>query len=205
MKKLTWVSLAMVVLMMVTACNKSNIETPESVTPEAPAESPGEPEMEPESPAEEAETPSEEGVGVTYTVDELYPFEENVYRFYEGTGNEFSGYDEYVDFLDGSRIQLRRNNGGTEIVSVLEKKDGMLVEIISRPETYYKENFLDKDPEENRILLKEPLTLNASWESDGQTVTVTGVDVEVKTGIGTFKALEVTRATKGKESEKRVE
>lgn len=205
MKKLTWVSLAMVVLMMVTACNKSNIETPESVTPEAPAESPGEPEMEPESPAEEVETPSEEGVGVTYTVDELYPFEENVYRVYEGMGNEFAGYDEYVDFLSDSRIQLRRNNGGTEIVSVLEKKDGMLVEIISKAETYYKENFLDKDPEENKILLKEPLTLDASWDSEGQTATVTGVDVEVKTGIGTFTALEVTRVTKGKESEKRVE
>ena len=205
MKKLTWVSLAMVVLMMVTACNKSNIETPESVTPEAPAESPGESEMEPESPAEEVETPSEEGAGVTYTVDELYPFEENVYRVYEGMGNEFAGYDEYVDFLSDSRIQLRRNNGGTEIVSVLEKKDGMLVEIISKAETYYKENFLDKDPEENKILLKEPLTLDASWDSEGQTATVTGVDVEVKTGIGTFTALEVTRVTKGKESEKRVE
>ncbi|WP_312458443.1 GerMN domain-containing protein [Proteiniclasticum sp.] len=205
MKKLTWVSLAMVVLMMITACNKSNIETPESVTPEAPAESPGESEMEPESPAEEVETPSEEGAGVTYTVDELYPFEENVYRVYEGMGNEFAGYDEYVDFLSDSRIQLRRNNGGTEIVSVLEKKDGMLVEIISKAETYYKENFLDKDPEENKILLKEPLTLDASWDSEGQTATVTGVDVEVKTGIGTFTALEVTRVTKGKESEKRVE
>lgn len=205
MKKLTWVSLAMVVLMMVTACNKSNIETPESGAPEAPAESPGEPEMEPESPAEEVETPSEEGAGVTYTVDELYPFEENVYRVYEGMGNEFAGYDEYVDFLSDSRIQLRRNNGGTEIVSVLEKKDGMLVEIISKAETYYKENFLDKDPEENKILLKEPLTLDASWDSEGQTATVTGVDVEVKTGIGTFTALEVTRVTKGKESEKRVE
>lgn len=205
MKKLTWVSLAMVVLMMVTACNKSNIETPESGAPEAPAESPGEPEMEPESPAEEVETPSEEGDGVTYTVDELYPFEENVYRVYEGMGNEFAGYDEYVDFLSDSRIQLRRNNGGTEIVSVLEKKDGMLVEIISKAETYYKENFLDKDPEENKILLKEPLTLDASWDSEGQTATVTGVDVEVKTGVGTFTALEVTRVTKGKESEKRVE
>lgn len=205
MKKLTWVSLAMVVLMMITACNKSNIETPESGAPEAPAESPGEPEMEPESPAEEVETPSEEGAGVTYTVDELYPFEENVYRVYEGMGNEFAGYDEYVDFLSDSRIQLRRNNGGTEIVSVLEKKDGMLVEIISKAETYYKENFLDKDPEENKILLKEPLTLDASWDSEGQTATVTGVDVEVKTGIGTFTALEVTRVTKGKESEKRVE
>ncbi|HBW13951.1 MAG TPA: hypothetical protein DEF30_09055 [Proteiniclasticum sp.] len=205
MKKLTWVSLAMVVLMMVTACNKSNIETPESGAPEAPAESPGESEMEPESPAEEVETPSEEGDGVTYTVDELYPFEENVYRVYEGMGNEFAGYDEYVDFLSDSRIQLRRNNGGTEIVSVLEKKDGMLVEIISKAETYYKENFLDKDPEENKILLKEPLTLDASWDSEGQTATVTGVDVEVKTGIGTFTALEVTRVTKGKESEKRVE
>lgn len=205
MKKLTWVSLAMVVLMMITACNKSNIETPESGAPEAPAESPGESEMEPESPAEEVETPSEEGDGVTYTVDELYPFEENVYRVYEGMGNEFAGYDEYVDFLSDSRIQLRRNNGGTEIVSVLEKKDGMLVEIISKAETYYKENFLDKDPEENKILLKEPLTLDASWDSEGQTATVTGVDVEVKTGIGTFTALEVTRVTKGKESEKRVE
>lgn len=204
MKKLTWVSLILVVLMMITACKNNDIETPESGTPEVPAESPGEPEIEPESPSEEEETPAEETAEPVYRLDEIYPFEENVYRVYEGMGIEFAGYDEYVDFLDGNRIQLRRNNGGTEIVSVLEKKDGMLVEVISKPETYYKENFLDKEPEIQKILLKEPLALHATWESDGQTVTITGVDVEVKTGIGTFTALEVTRVSKDQE-EKRVE
>lgn len=193
MKKLTWISLTVVILLMITACGKNKIDSPATGAPETPEVSFEEDEAEPEAPAESAETPMEEETGTSYLIDELFPFEEDVYRVYEGKNNEFAGYDEYVDFMEGNRIQLRRYNGGTEIVSVLEKTDGMLVEIINRGETYYKENFLNKKPEKNNILLKEPLRLNATWESDGFTSEVTGVDVEVKTGIGTFKALEVTR------------
>lgn len=193
MKKLTWISLTVVILLMITACGKNKIDSPAMGAPETPEVSFEEDEAEPEAPAENAETPMEEETGTSYLIDELFPFEEDVYRVYEGKNNEFAGYDEYVDFMEGNRIQLRRYNGGTEIVSVLEKTDGMLVEIINRGETYYKENFLNKKPEKNNILLKEPLRLNATWESDGFTSEVTGVDVEVKTGIGTFKALEVTR------------
>lgn len=193
MKKLTWISLTVVILLMITACGKNKIDSPATGAPETPEVSFEEDEAEPEAPAESAETPMEEETGTSYLIDELFPFEEDVYRVYEGKNNEFAGYDEYVDFMEGNRIQLRRYNGGTEIVSVLEKTDGMLVEIINRGETYYKENFLNKKPEKNNILLKEPLRLNAAWESDGFTSEVTGVDVEVKTGIGTFKALEVTR------------
>jgi hypothetical protein len=193
MKKLTWISLTVVILLMITACGKNKIDSLATGAPETPEVSFEEDEAEPEAPAERAETPMEEETGTSYLIDELFPFEEDVYRVYEGKNNEFAGYDEYVDFMEGNRIQLRRYNGGTEIVSVLEKTDGMLVEIINRGETYYKENFLNKKPEKNNILLKEPLRLNATWESDGFTSEVTGVDVEVKTGIGTFKALEVTR------------
>lgn len=193
MKKLTWISLTVVILLMITACGKNKIDSPATGAPETPEVSFEEDEAEPEAPAGSAETPMEEETGTSYLIDELFPFEEDVYRVYEGKNNEFAGYDEYVDFMEGNRIQLRRYNGGTEIVSVLEKTDGMLVEIINRGETYYKENFLNKKPEKNNILLKEPLRLNATWESDGFTSEVTGVDVEVKTGIGTFKALEVTR------------
>lgn len=205
MKKLTWVALIVAGLMVLTACKKGS-EVPETNVPESPVESPGEPEAETpsETPGEpEAETPAESDI--EYTVEELYPFEANVHRVYAGMGNEFAGFDEYVDFLEGTRIQLRRNNGGTEIVSVLEKKDGMLVEILSKPETYFKENFLDKEAEMNRVLLKEPLKLNASWESEGQTVTVTGVEVEVQTDIGTLSAVEITRVSKDKADEKRIE
>jgi hypothetical protein len=181
-------------------------------TKESPAETPQETpqeeqaEISAEAPAEEAvETPAEAPVveeeADKLTVDMLYPFESDTYRVYEGKGNEYASYDVYVDFMKSDRIQIRENNGGTEMVRVLEKKDGMLKEVIFEPETYYKENFLSKEGNTDRILLMEPIATGNTWKNGNETNTITAVDKEVVTPYGTYLAVEVTRVTKNENNE----
>ena len=200
MKKLKITLALMTVMMLLVACGgDGNQETPAETPAEAPqeeaAEEPAETPSEGENQEEpEAEEPAEEAR--EYTVDMLYPFESDTHRIYAGEGNEYASYDVYVDFVSEERIQLRENNGGTEIVRVLEKKDGTLKEVIFEPETYYKENFLSKDANTDRILLMEPIAEGTTWKSEEETSTITAVSKEVATPYGTFDAVEVTRVTK---------
>ena len=202
MKKLKIALAAMTLTMFLGACGTTEPPAgPDEPTAETPAEAPA------ETPAEEAppvETPmgSEEDPETSdLTVEDLFPFEADVYKAYEGEGNEYAWYDQYVDFIDGDRIQLRENNGGTEMVRVLEKKDGVLREVLVVPETYFKENFLSKESNVDRILLQEPFTLGATWINDNETSTISSLEKEVVTPYGTFTALEVTREVSNGEGE----
>lgn len=194
MKKLKIALAVMTMAVFLAACSsgdKTPAETPAEIPAESPAESPA------EEPAENPVETPEQGSSDNdvMKVEDLYPFLPDVMRVYEGMGNEFAAYDEYVDFMNDTRIQLRMNNGGTEIVRVLEKKDGVLKEIINLPETYYKENFLDKAPNADRILLMEPIAVGTTWDNQGEKNTITSVDKEIVTPYGTYDAVEVTRET----------
>ena len=82
-------------------------------------------------------------------ISDYFPFQENVKYVYEGKGNEFAGYEVYVDYISGNRIQHRVENGGTVTVRVYEMKDGKLARVFSKGEVYYREDMLQKsdDPE----------------------------------------------------------
>ncbi len=185
---------------LLVACAGDKGSPVESSSEEKPAE--GQMDIQGETPVAEApskENDNKEEVTNTqslYTIEALFPFKENTHRIYEGKGGEYAGYEEYVDFMEENKIQLRINNGGTEIVRVIERKDGELREIFSEPEVYYVENFLAKKPKESRVLLKEPLVMGNSWvNSEVETSTITNLDVKVETPLGTFNTLEVTRVS----------
>jgi hypothetical protein len=76
---------------------------------------------------------------------------------------------------------------------VLENKDGELRLITSVGELYFLSDLtstINKNPE---ILLKEPLKKDTKWTlSDGRTRYISGLDVNVSTPSGEYKALEVT-------------
>lgn len=127
------------------------------------------------------------------SIQDYYPFKENVTYTYEGKGNEFAAYRTTVDYLQDNRIQLRSNNGGTETVRVLENKNGALTLLLSKGETYYRENLLQSSGNQEEILLKEPLKTGTSWTlADGRKRTITNLAAEITTPSGTYKALEVT-------------
>jgi len=132
-------------------------------------------------------------VSNTLKIEDFFPLTENTKYTYEGEGNEFASYTVYIDYSNGNRIQTRTNNGGSEIVRVLEINNGQLTELFSRAETYFRENFTDDEYTDGKVLLKEPLKEGNNWSSgENSKTTITGVSKEVVTYQGNMKAIEVT-------------
>lgn len=126
-------------------------------------------------------------------IENVFPIKENTKYSYEGEGNEFATYTMYIDYINGDRIQTRTNNGGSEVVRVLELKNGQLTELFLRGETYFRENFTDETFETGKILLKEPLKEGTSWSNgENSTSTITSASKEVVTTQGNVNAIEVT-------------
>jgi spore germination protein GerM len=135
---------------------------------------------------------------VTYEIKDYYPFEDNKKYVYEGNGNEYASYNTFVDYLKDNTMQLRVDNGGSQIIKVIQNKNGQLQVIESRGEVYYRENLTSKEGTTNEILLKEPLIKGTSWTlPDGKKRYISNTDVEVTTPLGTYKTIEVT--TEGKD------
>ena len=133
----------------------------------------------------------------TAKIGDYYPFEKNIKYKYIGVGNEYATYFVYVDYLRGTRQQIRVNNGGTETVKVLENKDGELRLILSKGEIYYREDFTSKINNKPEILLKEPLTKGNYWIlKDGSKRSITNVKVDIKTALANYECIEVTTVRK---------
>lgn len=130
-------------------------------------------------------------------IKDYYPFaEDKVYR-YEGEGNEYASYTTYTEYIEGNKAQYRTSNGGTDVVKVLEHQDGQLVILYSAEETYYRENMINRGPDKEEIILKEPLEKGTEWTlSDGRKRYISNEEVNISTPLGEYKALEVT--TEGK-------
>ncbi|HBW38000.1 GerMN domain-containing protein [Desulfosporosinus sp. BICA1-9] len=132
------------------------------------------------------------------TIQDYFAYKENTNYVYEGEGNEYASYNVMVDYIAGNRVQIRSNNGGTEMIKVLENKDGELTQPIVRGEAYYRENITNSPSNYQEILLKEPLEKGTSWVlADDRKRSITNVEVDITTPSGTYKTLEVT--TEGKD------
>ncbi|AGA68190.1 sporulation/spore germination protein [Desulfitobacterium dichloroeliminans LMG P-21439] len=128
-------------------------------------------------------------------------YQDNTRYVYEGQGNEYASYTTYVDYSTGDRVQLRTNNGGTEMVRVLVLDAGQIIQQLAQGETYYRENLTksSKLNSKGEVLLKEPLTKGTTWTlPDNRKRTITNVDMELSTPSGNYKVIEVT--TEGEDS-----
>ncbi len=134
------------------------------------------------------------------TIQDFFPFSENVKMVYEGKGNEFASYTTYVDYINDDRIQIRVSNGGSESVNILQNKEGSLTEINSwGGDIFYKCDWTNEDATTSTILLKEPLVEGTKWNlSDGSQREITGLTVPIETPYDSFEALEVTTTKDGK-------
>ena len=135
-------------------------------------------------------------------IEDYFPINENVRYVYEGNGNEYASYNVYIDYTSENKIQLRIDNGGTVRSEVIEVKDGKVKRILSKPETYYRENFLKKTGEEE-VLLMEPLKNGTSWTlKDSSLRKITNTSADITTPLGSYKAIEVVTESKdGKTSD----
>ena len=141
-----------------------------------------------------AATPAKVTVGA---LRDYFPVMPNTRYVYEGAGSEYASYDVFLDYSQGARMQQRVDNGGTVTARVIEVKDGAAKLIFSRPEAYYRENFLKSKANASEILLKEPLRAGTKWKlADGRERRIRSVSAKVTTPSGTYQAVEVVTTSK---------
>lgn len=146
MKKL--IGLGLIILMLFTACENNNTDVPDNNN----------------------DNQDE------YSIEEFFPVIENTKYSYKGEGNEFAAYTVFIDYINNSRFQTRTNNGGTETIKVYEFKEDQLVELYSRGETYFREDFTNREFQDGNVVLKLPYT---------------GELKQIVTSQGNFNAIEV--------------
>lgn len=134
----------------------------------------------------------------TQSADEIrkasdyFPLTKNVYMKYRGEGNEYAGFETFVDYVGDDYIQIRTQNPGTTTVSVYVVGDGAVKRVYTGGEEYFR---LDRTAtrEEDEILIKEPIKKGTSWTmKDGSERSITAVDADVRVPYGDYKALEIT-------------
>lgn len=127
-----------------------------------------------------------------FKASDFFPLTKDIHMKYKGTGMEFAERDVYVDYINGSLIQLREINPGTILANVYEVGNGMLKRVYSHPEMYYRKDFTSLKGDEE-ILIKEPIKVGTQWTlKDGMKRSITGIEKEISTPSGNYKALEVT-------------
>lgn len=147
--------------------------------PEIPGESEGEPEL-------------------SQNLEDWFPRLENVHYVYDGEGIEFAPFEWTPQFVHANTLQVSESTAGTTVVRIYEYSENDIVEIFTRAETYFREDFVDtgypSTAEEYETILQLPIEEGHSWESEtGATYEITGTDIEVETPSGIYEAIEVTR------------
>lgn len=125
-----------------------------------------------------------------YSVAEYFPDKEMI-KVFDG-GYENSGSIQIFDEFQDDRLQMRLVNHGTGVVMIYKTSDNDLKIIFSKETEDMAEGYLDYPSNRDSIILKGPIKKGTKWSSDGGDYEITGVDVNVTTPAGEFKALEVT-------------
>lgn len=137
-------------------------------------------------------------LAVTPTAKDYFPMKPNTVFVYQGYGNEFASYTIYTDYTSSTRQQLRKNNGGTETVSVYEYTTYGVRVRYTKSECYYRESFLNTTANKSEYLIENPIKKGTTWTlADGSKRSITNTNTTIQTPLKTYTgALEVT-TTKG--------
>lgn len=128
---------------------------------------------------------------------DLFPLTNDTHWKYRGYGNEFAFFDAYVEYVRGNTIQVREENGGDSVIKVYKSSGGMVKKVYERSGVFYRYDFTKYHGNEE-ILIKEPIAVGTSWTlSNGSIRKITGINVNVSTPSGQYKAVEVTTTRSG--------
>ena len=113
---------------------------------------------------------------------------------YEGVGNEYAEYADEVMFTDGDRVQVKRENPGTDMVLVYEITRDRVVLLYSQ-EGYEDENILDREPNRNDIILQGPIEEGVTWQVGERTYIIKDTATTVETPAGTYRDAVMVHST----------
>lgn len=134
---------------------------------------------------------------ISQDLEVWFPRLENVLLEYEGEGMEYASFTRYPQFTHDTTLQMVESTSGTDVITIYEYTDEHIEEVFMRPETYFREDFMDTGLSSELsgfyYTLQLPIEEGHSWENpNGTTSEITAVGIEKETPIGVVEAIEVT-------------
>ncbi len=118
---------------------------------------------------------------------DFFPLSAGLSWEYQGEGNEYASFNRKVLFVKDNLAQIREDNGGTVSASVFETTNEAVTRVFFLGEAYGEENYLDSKPNENIVILKEPLKVGTKWEDPNGVREIVDVNSSVSTPAGDFE------------------
>ena len=144
----------------------------------------------------EENEPEENEFEVTQDLTAWIPRLENVVYEYEGINNEYAEFIFTPQFNEEDYYQFVTDNGGTTMAEIYEYQENEIVQIFSRPETYFRDNFIEiglpDEYKEDEVILKQPIEEGTKWSGEEDEYEITDTSAEVEVPEGTYSAIEVT-------------
>lgn len=209
-KQLRYISLVFSTGLILSGCGGDTTEEPDPETPDDEVTAPG---LDEDNDQGE-ETPDDESNGevedddedsaVSQDLETWFPKIEDTLLEFEGDGIEYASFSRYPQFAHDGTYQLVESTSGTDVVTVYEYTNEEVREVFVRPETYFRDDFVDtglsSNQDEHEILLQLPIEVGHSWESPtGSLSEITDADFEIDTEFGTYDAIEITRTIEDNE------
>lgn len=146
--------------------------------------------------ARQSQPPKENPPVEELKISDYFPTAANLYWIYEGVGNEYAGGRVDTEFIDKNRVQLSQDNGGTVMARVFEVNEDGVKLIFSKEESYYRINYLNETPKQEKFYLKAPLKVGTSWQDGETTWTIESLEEKIKVPAGEYVCIKVVGKSK---------
>lgn len=138
----------------------------------------------------------------SFTLNDILPNKVDLRLTYSG-GFENGGETSYVEFIKGTKVQIRTVNGGTSMVTVYEKKEDGIYIVFQKGEVYEVKNFINTPSNTNKVFIKAPIKVGTTWNvENGAIAKITAVNSKIKTAVGNLDTVVITSEKDGSTSTK---
>ena len=118
---------------------------------------------------------------------DFFPLYADLSWEYHGEGNEYASFSRKVLFNKDNLAQIREDNGGTVSASVFKTTNDAVTRVFFVGEAYDQSSYLNSEPNENIIILKEPLKAGTKWNEATGVREIVDVNATVDTPAGSFE------------------
>jgi hypothetical protein len=126
---------------------------------------------------------------LNYNIKAYLPLNSGMKYSYKGEGNEFASIKRKNMFIEDNYLQFTEDNGGTVVVKIYKVNEQQISEVYKQGEFYEEKNLIPKIKEKeniNQVILKAPLKIGNSWNTNNQKREIVGLDRKVKVPAGIF-------------------
>ncbi|WP_366924904.1 hypothetical protein MFMK1_001567 [Metallumcola ferriviriculae] len=119
-------------------------------------------------------------------LEDYFPLKKGSKWVYQGTGNEYASFSREVLFTKGSLAQALEINGGADVTKIYQVANDAVIEIFKQEEPSEPVNRLNEKINEQRIILKSPLSIGTKWNDGNSQLEIIDTAATIETPAGTF-------------------